>query len=331
MGIIKESLYKIAAGGILSLFKNQSVFPYYHLVRNDKVAHIENLYPYKNIDQFRSDIDLLLQTYKPLEPKELLQQVKTKNCFLLTFDDGLEEIYSVIFPILKEKNIKAVFFINPDFVDNKQSLYKHDISLIINYLAHRGFKASEVDRVCAILEIENANSNDLIQKIKATPYAQRNKIKQVATALGLDVNGYLGSQRPYISKSQIAEMLEAGFYFGGHTLSHPPLVQLTHEQQKAEIIGSIEWVKTNFDVSYAMFAFPFSDKGISRRLIDELFEYDPNLLLFGNSGLKKDVHSRIIQRFSLENPKRLPGKLIVSENLYKFDNQLTGQYKLKRR
>lgn len=331
MGIIKESLYKIATGSFLSLFRNQSVFPYYHLVRNDKVAHIEHLYPYKNIEQFRRDIDLLLQTYKPLDPKDLLQQVKTKNCFLLTFDDGLEEIYSVIFPILKEKNIKAVFFINPDFVDNNQSLYKHDISLIINHLGTHGFAATQVDKVCAILGFANTNSKDLIQKIKSTPYAERDKIRQVAEALGMDINAYLKSQRPYVSKSQIAEMLKAGFYFGGHTLSHPPLIQLTHEQQKDEIIGSIEWVKTNFGVGYSLFAFPFSDRGISRRLIDELFEYDPNLLLFGNSGLKEDVNSRIIQRFSLENPKRLTAKLIVTENLYKFYNQLTGQYKLKRR
>jgi hypothetical protein len=65
-------------------------------------------------------------------------------------------------------------------------------------------------------------------------------------------------------------------------------------------------VKSNFGISYALFAFPFSDKGISAKLLDELFAYDPKLLLFGNSGIKRDVNDRIIQRFSLENPSREP-------------------------
>ena len=101
--------------------------------------------------------------------------------------------------------------------------------------------------------------------------------------------------------------------------------------KKDEIIDSIEWLKSNFGIKYSLFAFPFSDKGISKKLIYELFEYDPNLLIFGNSGLKKDTSNRIIQRFSFENPSRKPEKLSVAENLYKLYNKITGQYQIKRR
>lgn len=332
MGIIKESLYKIAAKGFLPVFKNRSVFPYYHLVRDNKVAHIENLYPYKNVAQFRRDLDLLLRHYKPIDPKDLLAQPQTESSFLLTFDDGLSEIYTVIFPILQEKNIKAVFLINPDFVDNHESLYKHDISLIIGFLKQHNFDAQIVLKICSHLGFTaNPNPETLTKRLKSTPFSERQKIKELCALLGIDVQKYLESGQPYITKSQIAEMLAAGHYFGGHTLSHPPLVQLSHEQQKAEIIGSIEWVKSNFGISYALFAFPFSDKGISAKLINELFAYDPKLLLFGNSGIKRDVNDRVIQRFSLENPSREPAKLIVTENLYKLYNQMIGQYKIKRR
>ena len=40
-------------------------------------------------------------------------------------------------------------------------------------------------------------------------------------------------------------MIDDGFYFGGHTMTHPPLNQLTHEEQKKEIINSINWLKEN--------------------------------------------------------------------------------------
>jgi peptidoglycan/xylan/chitin deacetylase (PgdA/CDA1 family) len=126
-------------------------------------------------------------------------------------------------------------------------------------------------------------------------------------------------------------MLEYGMFFGGHTMSHPPLSQLKHDENKTEIIDSINWVKTNFGIDYSIFAFPFTDKNISKKLFDELFEYDENILLFGNSGLKKDFDYRIIQRFSLEDPNKLIGKTIISENIYKLFNKITGQYHIKRK
>jgi peptidoglycan/xylan/chitin deacetylase (PgdA/CDA1 family) len=46
-------------------------------------------------------------------------KVKAKNdsvYYLLTFDDGYVSDYDVIFPRLKERNIKATFFINPQTV-----------------------------------------------------------------------------------------------------------------------------------------------------------------------------------------------------------------------
>jgi peptidoglycan/xylan/chitin deacetylase (PgdA/CDA1 family) len=114
-------------------------------------------------------------------------------------------------------------------------------------------------------------------------------------------------------------------------MSHPPLNQLSHEDQKNQIIDSIEWLKSNFGIQYSYFAFPFSDKGISRKLMYELFEYDQQLLIFGNSGLKKDIDARIIQRFSLENPNRKTSKVIISENLYKIYNMLIRKYNIHRK
>jgi len=54
-------------------------------------------------------------------------------------------------------------------------------------------------------------------------------------------------------------------------------------------------------------------------------------LVFGNSGLKKDIDPRIIQRFSLENPNKETAKQIVAENLYKRYNQLAGKYHIQRK
>ncbi|CAM3395749.1 NodB-like y domain-containing protein [Flavobacterium longum] len=331
MGIVKNSLYRVASGAWLRFFKNEPVFGYYHLVRNNKVPHIEHLYAYKNVAQFVADVDFLKANYRATTPAELRDGRAGKNVFLLSFDDGLEEIYSVVFPILKAKNLRAVFFINPNFVDNAESLYKHDISVIIGHLKAQGFNAANMAIVKEILPITFQSNEEFAAKFKQLKFADRDKVKEIAVALGIDMRSYLKQHTPYISKAQIKEMLDAGFWFGGHTMSHPPLGQLSHAAQKAEIQQSVQWLKDHFHIDYSLFAFPFTDKNISRRLIDELLAEDDRLLIFGNSGLRQDVHPRIIQRFSLENPTRETPKVIVAEHLYKIFNKLIGKYHIRRK
>jgi peptidoglycan/xylan/chitin deacetylase (PgdA/CDA1 family) len=331
MGIVKDTLYKISNKHFLKTFKDQSIFPYYHLVRDNQVAHIENLYQFKNCEQFTNDINILTKNYKPIIPQDLLDNNKLKNNFLLTFDDGLQEIYTIIYPVLKKNNLNAIFFINPNFVDNNEGLYKHYISIIISHLKKNNFEKSTLDKISQILSFNYDTINEFKRKFINIKYSEREKINDVLELLKIDIKKHLKEHKPYITKEQIQEMIDDGFYFGGHTMTHPPLNQLTHEEQKKEIINSINWLKENFNINYSLFAFPFSDKTISRKLLNELFEYDNNIKLFGNSGLKKDIDKRIIQRFSLENPKKQTEKQIVTENLYKNFNKLIGKYNINRK
>lgn len=331
MGFVKNILYKVSCKRFLSLFKDQTIFPYYHLVRDNQVAHIEYLYPFKNTAQFSNDIALLKANYTPISPKELLDNKIPKNGFLLTFDDGLQEIYTVIYPILKQQNISAIFFINPDFVDNEQGLYKHFISVIISDLKNKNFEKDKLDQISRIFSISYDTVESFKKSLLGIKFSERDKVPEVLKLLEINPKAYLQDHKPYLTKSQIQEMIDDGFYFGGHTMTHPPLNQINHDQQKTEIIDSVNWVKENFNLDYSLFAFPFSDKSASKKLLEELFEYDNDLMIFGNAGIKKDINPRIIQRFSLEDPKKDTQKRIVTENLYKYFNKLVGKYHIQRK
>ncbi|MFI0428394.1 polysaccharide deacetylase family protein [Mariniflexile sp. HMF6888] len=331
MGIVKDTLFKVSNKKFLPIFNKQTIFPYYHIVRDNQVAHIENLYEFKNCSQFISDLNLLTKIYKPLIPKDVLENKISNNSFLLSFDDGLQEVYTIIYPILKEKNIKAIFFINPNFVDNNEGLYKHYISIIITYLKNNGFEKDTLDKISDKFSFTYNSVTEFKQKFINIKFTEREKVNDVLNFLNINIEDYLKTHKLYITKEQIQEMMNDGFYFGGHTMSHPYLDKLSHEEQKAEIINSIDWLKHNFDINYSLFAFPFSDKSISKKLLEELLEYDGNIKIFGNSGLKKDIDFRIIQRFSLENPNKQIDKTIVEENLYKYFNKVIGKYHIKRK
>lgn len=332
MGFIKNILYSISNKKMISLINNQTIFPYYHIVKNKEVKHIKNLYKYKDTQQFEKDVKILIKYYKPINPKSFInssEEIKIpKNSFLLTFDDGLSEVYDIIIPILKKYHLSAIFFINPDFIDNKESLFKHDISIIVEALKTEQFSKKSLEKIKEILSVDS--SKQLIDTIKKIKHSDRHLLKIIAKKLNIDLLNYVNSQKPYLTKENIKEMIDLGFYFGGHTMSHPRLQELGIEKQIIEILDSIKWLKSNFDIDYSLFAFPFWDKGIPRKLIDKIFEYDDKAIIFGNSGIKKDIYPRMIQRFSLENPNKNIEKTIVTENFYKFYNKIIGQYKIHR-
>lgn len=330
MGIVKDILYKMSDLKYLKSVNKQSVFPYYHIVSNETVPHIKYLYSYKNIQHFESDIKLLSKNYISPTINNVIEKNVKENTFLFTFDDGLSEVYSTIYPILKENKLPAVFFINPDYVDNLKMMYKHRLSVLLSFLEKVNFDKKTLDEIAEICQFEYQDVDSFKEKFLKLKFVQEKEIDRVFELLGIDERKYLVENRLYITKAQIREMMDDGFYFGGHSMSHRPLNELNYEEQKKEIIDSVQWLKDNFGISYSLFAFPFSDKEISAKLIKELFEYDPNIILFGNSGIKKDIDSRIIQRFSLENPTKDTAKVLVRENLYKYYNKLIGKYKIKR-
>lgn len=330
MGIVKDFIYKISKRDFLKKFKDQSIFPYYHIVKDCQVAHIENLYDFKNRQQFEQDIHILKKHYRAISPRDLLSNLPSHNNFLLTFDDGLQEVYTEIYPILKKNNLTAIFFINPEFVDNKKGLYKHYISIIISHLNNNTVEKTIIDQISQMLSFTYNSLEEFKSKLLNVKYSQHDKLDQVFELLQIDIKTYLKENQPYLTKEQIQTMIDDGFFFGGHTMTHAPLKQLTHDEQKKEIIDSIEWLKKHFNIPYSFFAFPFSDKSISKNLMTTLFAYDENIRIFGNSGLKKDTDPRIIQRFSLENPKKQTEKQIVAENLYKYFNKFVGNYHIKR-
>ena len=335
MGLLKNLLYSASSEKMLNFFTDQTIFTYYHTVNNEKLNYLDNLFSFKNEKHFKNDIELLLNNYQPLNPDFFLKDFKynqiPKNHFLLTFDDGLSQIFDVIAPILYEKKISAIFFVNPHYIDNKNFFIRHVISVLIDIILNNKYDKEIIQEINYLLSLKKSSSKSLlINDLKKINFDSENILLRITELLKVDINTELKKKKPFISKNQIKEMIDMGFYFGGHTMTHPRLNTINYDDQKKEIIDSINWLKLNFKINYSFFAFPYTDRGISKKLIKSIFKYDNSSIVFGNSGLKKDFDERIIQRFSLEKPNQNTSKLIVSENLYKFCSKLIGNYNITR-
>lgn len=106
------------------------VCPYYHTVSDTPLPHIRPLYRHRTIAEFKADLDWFLAHYTPIRWDEIDDYERAqKPAFCLTFDDGLKEFYTVVAPILEEKKIPCVCFLNSAFVDNKALMFRYQEAL----------------------------------------------------------------------------------------------------------------------------------------------------------------------------------------------------------
>lgn len=112
----------------------RAVLPFYHVVSDEPLPHIQHLYPVRTVPQFTSDMEFLARKYRFLSLIEVFEHVRNRgflpeNTAFLSFDDGLRQCAEIIAPILVRMGIPATFFINSDFIDNQALMFRYAYSL----------------------------------------------------------------------------------------------------------------------------------------------------------------------------------------------------------
>lgn len=308
--------------------------PYHHLVSNEKVPHIDQLYPYKNVQQFKKDLEYLLKHFTPIDIQELFYCIKEhkpfpKNSFLLTFDDGLKEIHEVVAPILLEKKIPAIFFINTAYIDNRKLFYRFKISLLIGELLRNSSSLEYLKIFANSLECDIPASETIISKLKNIQQVDENILDKIATAIGFSFENYLQEIQPFLTTAQIQLLIKKGFYIGGHSVTHPYYPSLTLDKQVKETTDCLDTLVENFDLKNRLFAFPHSDKKITQSFFNNINSKQVEVF-FGIQNQKIEENNRVLQRFNAERPNISLQKQIKSIMLYNWVLSLLGKNNISR-
>lgn len=283
------------------------VLPFYHAVSDNTPAHLNNLYDVRSVADFEADLDYLLQHFKPISLQELIElkkngQTPKEPCFHLTFDDGLREVYDVIVPSLIKRKMPATFFINTDFIDNKKLFYRFKASILAEQLAANG-----------MLDL-NCNEEE--------------DIDSFAKTLGVNFDEYLEKEKPYLSTSQINELIEKGFTIGAHSKNHPLYKLISEKEQIEQTLGSLVVLRQQFSLDYSVFSFPFTDDGVGHSFFKAIQSKID--LTFGSAGVKRDSVEFNLQRVPMENVDSAE-ELIKTQYMYCLLKKLVGKNKIVRR
>lgn len=303
-----DMLFSVLSWIPSSLYRSSNhtplLVPFYHLISDEDIAHTKHLYRHKSIKAFKKDLDFLLGAYSPITLRDVLECQKAdrplpNKSFLLTFDDGYREISDVVAPILLAKGVSATFFLNSAFVDNRQLCHVNKVSLLVECL-QRIQSSRTQEKLLGLLRTEHIHGNDLATATRHIRYDQRAVLDEMASILGTEFSSYLVKRQPYLTSSQIRQLIIQGFTIGGHSVDHSPYSSLGLEAQLHQTIESVRFVREQFGLNYGAFAFPFDDEGVSNGFFEELSRESSVDVTFGAAGLIDDGIPHHYQRVCME-------------------------------
>lgn len=212
----------------------------YHRIgdRHDSILD-RNLWSATDED-FDAQIEMISKNFDVvgLEDLDAIYRTGSGRYVMVTFDDGYRDNYTNAYPILKAHNVPATFFITTGFLDIPKVPWWDEIAWIVRSTRTEGLAANkwtgspivfdEPDREAAI--------SRLLTVYKGLPGSVTEEyIDFLANQLQMPRCPRAIADELWMTWDMIREMRQNGMSFGGHTVTHPILANLTPDQQDWEV------------------------------------------------------------------------------------------------
>jgi peptidoglycan/xylan/chitin deacetylase (PgdA/CDA1 family) len=251
---------KLEGGGISIL--------YGHRVLPDDVMNNKNDPRYITGQSSVSDLDNaiieLKKRFSIIHMDEAIQRLKKKDynneSVVLTFDDGFNDNFTYLLPLLKKHDVPATYYVNPSVIGSERSLW---FQAIINYFysiqeTHVFITLSNKKYDLSSPKKRYSAAFDFMQCLqKNYPPSEFNSIiKQIA--------GVKSHPKPSDFHLNWNELLQLSkeplITLGAHSYSHYPLRYCDEQLAKNEIERSIVELNTRLNYKIKHFSYPRGHK-----------------------------------------------------------------------
>jgi peptidoglycan/xylan/chitin deacetylase (PgdA/CDA1 family) len=262
------SIYRVVSlVGINTLLRSLTARRGRVLVYHGVTKQVPEVFNWQQIrlDRFVEHMRYLKKHYNVVPLPVILEHMTRKKefpkrCVALTFDDGYENNFSVVYPLLKELNFPATFFISTAFIENgNKSLW---FDAIYNEITnHRG---SEIDLSSCGFGIVNTSTTSaksraidwLCDELKTLSYVEMEAklqciLKRVEIRMGEPV------LFPGMNWEQVRTLAaDPLITIGGHSHRHLVLTNVSEEEAWKEIIINKQLLEKNIGKSVTVFSYP---------------------------------------------------------------------------
>lgn len=180
---------------------------------------------------------------------------------IVTFDDGFDDNYHFAFPILRELQIPATFFIATGYVGSGESFWFERLYGLFVASAPQVISLDVLAKrvtLGATAALRRQQAISLLQMVKHLSNADRlSMLEQIETQLAPTANleRHQALSRA-LSWQQIGEMAAAGMEFGSHSVTHPVLTQISDQDLAWELVWSRRTLEQHIGRKCTAFCYP---------------------------------------------------------------------------
>lgn len=215
---------------------------------------------------FEAQIEWLKSRFTVISPDMLAAAIASRKgqYVLITFDDGYRDNYTNAFPILKRHKLPATFFVTTGFIDNSQLTWWDEIAWMV-MTSHQ--KAIELPGwLPSNVVFDKPNRERAIRTLSKAYYAMpaaKNSsfLSAIGNATGTGRYCLPVDNEMWMTWDMIREMRAAGMFIGGHTVNHPVLGNIPHEEQRKEIETCGRRLEEELGEPMRLFSYPYGLAG----------------------------------------------------------------------
>jgi peptidoglycan/xylan/chitin deacetylase (PgdA/CDA1 family) len=175
------------------------------------------------------------------------------NEIVLTFDDGLRNNFTVVYPVLRQLQVPATFFVCPELIGSGRWLWNHEVRCRLQTL-----NLEALDDLRRRLLAPNSSAEGIVEWMKTLKFQQRRRVEEL---IQLATPHF----RPAPEQTQAYDMMDwneltaldpALITIGSHTLTHPILTTLTTEEINFELSESRRVLEQKLAREIPFFCYP---------------------------------------------------------------------------
>ena len=258
---------------LLNIMRISGTFATFRLVNRSKVL-VLMYHRFSNQEDaertsaraFREHLNYLTSHYQIVSLSKVAELIAERKHIpsglaVITIDDGYRDAYDIAYPILREFNVPACLFVVTDFIEEKSWLWTDKIKYATSRSNVRWLEVFLND--CLIrIELTDAQSrksaaNYINSLLKTMPNESKEQvILKIATSLGVDLPEKTTEDYQPLTWGEVRELNAAGIEIGSHTVTHPILTRVDHNQLRFELHESKLHLEARLRSNVNLFCYP---------------------------------------------------------------------------
>ncbi|MBL0937507.1 MAG: polysaccharide deacetylase family protein [Gemmatimonadaceae bacterium] len=219
-----------------------------------------------------------------------------------TVDDGYRDFLSVALPAFEEFSCPVTCFVVPDVIDGKTWFWWDRLDFVLRRLPMESLELTVGDEQ---FEVRRSSSEFAWQRPLVAMLKRRSEefraefLGALQERTGVCPPETVPDEYRVMTWDEIRNSELRGTRFGAHSMSHPVLSQCTPEDVRAQMIGSIERLRSEVRLPSTVFCYPYGlESDFGRREIDILRGYGIN---FAVSALPGRIDREVLQTSEVED------------------------------